>query len=58
MASTVAELRKMSKDLTLTVTVRVTPEFRARMWLGKQLVRLAVWVWGCQVEFVDKGEHH
>ena len=53
MASTQAEvkLRKFPSSLTLTVTVVETPEFRVRFWLGRQLIRLAVWVWGCNVEF-------
>ena len=46
----------MPKDLTLTVTIIETPEYRLRLWLGNLLIRLAVRVWGCRVKFVNVGE--
>jgi len=57
MASTFSNLnvRKLSKDTTLTVMVKVTKEFRLRMWIGLKLMALASWVIGCNFK-VDKGK--
>jgi hypothetical protein len=37
--------------LHATIDVRLTREFYLRTWLGCQLIRLAAWVLGCNVEF-------
>ena len=46
----------MPKNLTVSVTVIETSEFRLRFWPGKVLMWLAVFIWGCNVEFVNKSE--
>lgn len=47
-ASRIVRLRKLPKEsMTLEVTVRVTSEFYARIWVGRQLIRLAAWIIGC-----------
>ena len=51
MARAEVALRKPLEQATLTVEVRVTPEFRFRLWLGKSLLFLAARVLGCAIEF-------
>lgn len=53
MAQVSYKLDKFPKDVVLTVIVIETPRFKVRKWVGFQLIRLAVWVWGCGVEFVE-----
>lgn len=42
-------LKKLD-HVTLTVTVRVSREFRVRQWISLRLIRLAGWVMGFGVE--------
>lgn len=50
----IARVHKLPKDLTITLSVIETPEFRVRMWLGRWLIRLGVWTLGCRFEFMDQ----
>lgn len=43
-------MREAVRGLTLQIKVTGVPIARARMWLGAQLMRLAAWVIGCDVE--------
>lgn len=52
------EMRKLSRDLTLTVTFHETYEFRVRRWIAIRLVGLAAWVLGCGIEIVDELDEH
>ena len=44
------ELRKLTKDITLVVSVKETHEFKVRMWLAKCLWTLGVKIAGCRLE--------
>lgn len=35
----------------ITIHVKITTPFKIKAWIGKQLIRLAVWVMGAKVEF-------
>lgn len=48
------ELKKLSKDITVTVTIRMTPEFRVRKAIAKWLIRLGINILGCKVVMVDE----
>jgi hypothetical protein len=47
------DFRKFSKDVTWTVTVNYTKEWKLRLWTAKALMFLAVTVLGGGIEFVD-----
>ena len=52
-------LRKPLGHATLDLDVRVTREFKIRMWIGVRLIRLAAWVMGGKSRFTyskDKQE--
>jgi hypothetical protein len=49
-----ASARKFSHQVT--VKVKITSEFVVRLWVAKQLLRLATWVLGANIEFVE-GDH-
>ena len=51
-------MRKLSKQVTMTVTVRLAPEFKVRYLLFRLLIRLATWIMGMGVEFKTDGEAH
>jgi hypothetical protein len=53
MAQSVATLRKLTSQTTLTVTVNLSREFRARKAVALFLIRLASSVIGCGFEVVD-----
>lgn len=36
--------------------VRLSTRLRLRTWLGMQMIRLAVWVMGMQVQFEESGD--
>lgn len=40
-----------STTLYVDVCVKITRQYRIRLWLGMTLIRLAAWVLGCNVEF-------
>lgn len=40
--------------MTLEVTITVTNEFRARIWIGSQLIRFAAWIMGCGINVEEK----
>ena len=54
MASLPVELKKLSKDITVTVTIRMTPEFRIRKAIAKWLIRLGINILGCRVVIDDE----
>lgn len=47
------KLRKMSHEITITVTFVETREWKLRKWIAKQLIVLASKVLGCGIEVVD-----
>jgi hypothetical protein len=40
-------IAKLTKRYTMLVTVKVAPQFYCRVWVAKQLMRLAALVLGC-----------
>lgn len=48
-----AKVKKLTPAARLRVETDLTTEFVVRLWVGRQLVRLACWVMGCSAEFVE-----
>jgi hypothetical protein len=44
------KIRKLDDKHTLTMHVRFMPEFHARLWLAKTLIKCAAWVLGCGID--------
>ena len=45
------KIKRLNKDFTVQVRVKLTKQFLLRIWLGKQLMRLAAVVMGCSIEY-------
>ena len=43
-------MTEVARNLTLEIHVSGVNTWRARLWLGGKLMRLAVWVIGCKCE--------
>jgi hypothetical protein len=55
------KLRKFPKSTTVTATVKVklTREFKVRMWLALRVIALGVWISGASFEVNDDaGDSH
>ena len=52
MATADRSIRKLSREMTLTVTI--TREFRFRTFVAVQLIRIAAWTLGCGMEMIIK----
>ena len=48
------ELRKLNKDVTLVVSIKLTRELKIRLWLAKSLWILGTKIAGCGIRF-DEG---
>ena len=48
------EMKKLTKEVTLVVSVKETREFKIRMWLAKCLWILGTKVAGCGIRFDEK----
>ncbi len=46
-----SEVRKLNKNYTLNVSVKITREFKMRMRLASYLWRLSAWILDCGIEF-------
>lgn len=44
------EVKKLGKQAIIEIDVKVTRQFRLRIWAGKQLLKLAAFVMGCGIE--------
>lgn len=60
MASNTVQIRAADamKRQTLVVSIKGVPIWRARVRLGLQLIRLAVWVMGCGLRVEDEEQRH
>lgn len=56
MASNTISLRRLDETCVLEVTVKVTREFRVRIWLALKLITFAWWVAGGRVEVKQEKE--
>lgn len=45
-------LNSLTKRVTLEVRIKITRQFRFRIWLAVRLVRLTAWVLGCNVRVI------
>ena len=48
------ELRKLNKDVTLVVSIKLTRELKIRLWLAKRLWALGVRIAGCGIRFDEE----
>ncbi len=46
-------LRDIASKITVTVTIKNETQWRWRIWLAVQLIKLAAWVAWMNVEFVE-----
>ena len=49
------KLSRLPGEMRVKVNVHKTQQLKVRMWLGKQLIRLAARVMGCGIK-VERGE--
>ena len=56
MADVAYTMNKLSKEVTLTVNMKLTKRFLIRKWIAIHLISLAARVLGCGIEFVDNNE--
>ena len=47
----IGAVNKFNKNITMTV--QLSSQFRARVWIAKRLFRMAAWVLGCGLKFDD-----
>lgn len=47
------DAQDLAKRLTITVTIKRARQWRIRLWIAKQLIRLAGFIAWVDVEFVD-----
>lgn len=47
-------IRKMTKDCCLTVKIKIPKEFYIRLWLAKNLIRLAAFVLGMSANIKEE----
>lgn len=50
------DIRRLNKNVTMTVTLTETREWRVRRWLALGLIRMATTVLGCRLEIADSQE--
>lgn len=50
------DIRRLNQNVTMTVTLTETREWRVRRWLALGLIRLATTVLGCRLEIADSQE--
>ena len=48
------EMKKLTKEITLVVSIKQTREFKVRMWLAKRLWILGTKVAGCGIRFDEE----
>lgn len=46
-------IKKMTKDFALDVDVQISKQLYIRIWIGKQLIRLASRVMGCGINYTE-----
>jgi len=51
MAGSVYDIKKLTREVT--ITVRVSSEFRIRKFIALKLIKLAVIILGCRLEVAD-----
>jgi hypothetical protein len=51
------DLRKLSKHVTLNVTMHLTREYKLRRWIATKLILLACLVLGCGIKIDEPCEH-
>ena len=49
----VYKLNKLTHDVKMTITFKLSKEFKIRRWIAVNLIRLATLVLGCGLEVVD-----
>lgn len=47
------DIDKLSRNVTIIVTFKLTKRFRFRKWIATQLIILAAKVLGCGIEFIN-----
>jgi hypothetical protein len=47
-------VRKLDKACVLNVTVKITNEFKFRIWISLRLIKLAWWIAGGRVEVKEE----
>lgn len=50
------DLRRLNQNVTMTVTLTETREWRLRRWLALGLIRMATTVLGCRLDIADSQE--
>jgi len=53
MTSRTATVNRLTKDVTMTVTVKISRQFRFRLAIALFLIRLAAKILGCKLEVVE-----
>ncbi len=48
------DAKDIAGDLTVTVTIRRGREWRVRLWVATQLIRLATWIAWTEYEIIDQ----
>ena len=49
----VVDVRKVVADMTMHIRVINPPDLRIRLWIGLQVMRIAVWIIGMRCELED-----
>ena len=52
MANVDYTMRKLTHDVKMTITYKLSKEFKIRRWIAVNLIRLATLVLGCGLEVV------
>ena len=50
------DIDKLSKSVTMKVTVHLTKKLLIRTWIATQLIILAARILGCSIEFIDNDQ--
>lgn len=50
-------VRKLDKTCVMEIHVKLTKEFKVRMFMAVRLFKLAAWVIGCGVRFKETNQH-
>ena len=53
MATLEGDMQTIANRLEITVNLRGMTQWKVRVWLGVQLIRLAAWIMWVNVEFED-----
>jgi hypothetical protein len=51
--ATTYPMRKLGHNVTMTITFRLTQEWKVRKWLATQLIKLAALILDCGIEVVN-----